>query len=160
MGIGASTEKGKDKMNKEMVKDVKKERARSKSKKGSRRKSTKSEERSEKENIKHSKRMGMGNEERKKMKSSTNSLEERDIIALETVAESMEALVRKPLMPNKIKLMMLTLIKVRYHETVMPTTKVMWSGVSVAAAFVIVAFFTFHKNSKPPSPDFFITHVY
>ena len=33
MGIGASTEKGKDKMNKEMVKDVNKESAWSKSKK-------------------------------------------------------------------------------------------------------------------------------
>ena len=156
MGIGASTEKGKDKMNKEMVKDVKKERARSKSAKGSRRtkrstsrsrrKSTKSEERSEKENIKPSKRMGMSNEERKKMKRSNNSLEERDIIALETVAESMEALVRKTLISNKIKSMMLTLIKVRYHEMVMPTTKVMWSGVSVAAGVGIAAFFVGYKS--------------
>ena len=114
-----------------------------------------SEERSEKEKIKPSKRMGMGNEERKKMKSSTNSLEERDIIALESVA-----LVRRPLMSNKIKLIMSTLIKVQYQEMVMPTTKVMWSGVSVAAAVTIAAFFNFHKSYKPPSPDFFITHVY
>ena len=97
MGIGTSTEKGKDMMNKELVKDVKKGSRRTKRNTSrSRRKSTKSEEKSEKENIKPSKRMGMGKEERKKMKSSTNSLEERDIIALESVAGSVEALVRKP----------------------------------------------------------------
>ena len=82
----------------------------------------------------------VGSEQRKDkklpIKKRRATLEERRVLALETMADSMEALVRTTLIP-KTKMMM---------QTKQFITKVFWSEVSVGACVAIAAFFAFHKN--------------
>ena len=84
----------------------------------------------------------VGSEQRKDkklpIKKRRATLEERRVLALETMADSMEALVRTTLISKtKMKLMM---------ETKQFITKVLWSEVSVGACVAIAAFFAFHKS--------------
>ena len=108
----------------------------------SKKKTIKPSKRMEEEESKNVKSAVGGSEQRKDkklpIKKRRTTLEERRVLALETMADSMEALVRTTLIP-KTKLMM---------ETKQFITKVFWSEVSVGACVAIAAFFAFHKSSN------------
>ena len=108
----------------------------------SKKKTTKPSKRMEVEESKKVKSAVLGSEQRKDkklpIKKRRATLEERRVLALETMADSMEALVRTTLIPKtKVKLMM---------QTKQFITKVFWSEVSVGACVAIAAFFAFHKS--------------
>ena len=136
MGIGASTEVlTEDEINMK-EESIKKERSKSKSKKGStgRKKRSKSRSgrsssksrsrgRSSKKPTKASKRMGKEERDTSKEEKEISSmasegntggnLEERQILALESVADSMDALVRASMIAMMREMVMVTLIKVQ-----------------------------------------------